>query len=245
MAERLQKLLSQRGIASRRKAEKLILSGRVTVNGKVAELGQRGDTSQDQICVDGVEIGEPPRSAYLLIHKPRGVVSTCDDPQRRQTVLDLLDTDFQVKEGIHPVGRLDVDSTGALILTNDGNFTYLLTHPRHQLSKVYQVKVSGIPSPQTLRQWRTGVLLDGRKTLPAKVDLLKCYPANGAQLQITLKEGRNRQIRRVAEMLGHPVTALHREKIGSLSLGNLLCGRYRLLTEKEINLLKREAVVEP
>lgn len=245
MAERLQKLLSHRGIASRRSAEKLILSGRVTVNGEVAKLGQRADVSHDQICVDGVEIGGPPRAAYFLIHKPRDVVSTCHDPHRRKTVLDLLDTAFQRGKGIHPVGRLDADSTGALILTNDGDFTYLLTHPRHQMSKVYQVKVKGVPSQDTLRQWRQGVFLDGRETLLAEVNLLKCHSVDGALLQIAIKEGRNRQIRRVAEMLGHPVTALHRTKIGSLSLGNLAYGCYRSLTEKEIDLLKREAVVDP
>ncbi|EDX87843.1 conserved hypothetical protein [Synechococcus sp. PCC 7335] len=223
----------------------MILSGRVTVNGEVAELGQRADVSHDQICVDGVEIGGPPQAAYFLLHKPRGVVSTCHDPRQRKTVLDLLDSAFQRREGIHPVGRLDADSTGALILTNDGDFTYLLTHPRHQMSKVYQVKVRGIPSQDTLRQWREGVIIDGRKTLPARVSLLKSHSADGTLLQIDLKEGRNRQIRRVAEMLGHPVTALHRTKIGSLSLGNLACGRYRSLTEKEIALLKREAVVDP
>ena len=244
MAERLQKLLSQRGIASRRGAEKLILGGRVTVNGDVAELGQRADVSHDKICVDGVEIGEPPRCAYLLVHKPLGVVSTCHDPRRRKTILDLLDTAFRQGRGIHPVGRLDANSTGALILTNDGDFTYLLTHPRHLMPKVYQVRVNGVPSSDTLRQWRTGVLLEGRQTLPAEVSLLD-RSGDRSLLQIVLREGRNRQIRRVAEMLGHPVTALHRTKIGSLSLGELACGQYRSLTKKEVALLKREAVVDP
>lgn len=157
MTERLQKLLSQRGIASRRRAEKLILGGRVTVNGKVAELGQQADASVDCICVDGMEIGEPPRCAYLLLNKPRGVVSTCRDPQGRKTVLALLDTSLQIGTGIHPVGRLDTDSTGALLLTNDGELTYQLTHPRHQMPKVYQVRVEGLPSKAALQRWRTGV----------------------------------------------------------------------------------------
>ncbi|MBE9062357.1 pseudouridine synthase [cf. Phormidesmis sp. LEGE 11477] len=252
MAERLQKLLSQRGIASRRRAEKLILGGRVTVNGEIAELGQRADVSHDRICVDGVEIGEPPRCAYFLVHKPKGVVSTCHDPQGRKTVLDLLDTASHQGVGIHPVGRLDADSTGALLLTNDGDFTYLLTHPRHQMSKVYRVSVKGVPSPDTLSQWQAGVVLDGRKTLPAEVSLLKRQSGDSqgdgterALLQIALKEGRNRQIRRVAQMLGHPVTALHRSKIGSLPLGDLARGRYRSLTEKEIARLKQEAAIDP
>ncbi len=244
MTERLQKLLSQRGIASRRQAEKLILGGRVTVNGEIAEVGQQADDSVDRICVDGVEIGGSVRRTYFLIHKPKGVVSTCRDPQGRRTVLDLLDSDFQQGAGIHPVGRLDADSTGALLLTNDGDFTYLLTHPRHQMPKVYRVMVKGVPSPETLHRWQTGVMLDGRETLPAEVSLLKRQTGDRALLRIALKEGRNRQIRRVAEALGHPVTALHRSKIGSLPLSNLARGRYRLLTEQEVARLKREAAVD-
>ena len=244
MTERLQKLLSQRGIASRRQAEKLILGGRVTVNGRIAEVGQRAEVGIDCICVDGVEIGESFRRTYFLIHKPKGVVSTCYDPHGRKTVLDLLDSDFNQGKGIHPVGRLDADSTGALLLTNDGDFTYLLTHPRHQMPKVYQVTVNGVPALETLRQWQAGVILDGRKTLPAEVSLLK-RQSSCALLRIVLREGRNRQIRRVAESLGHPVRALHRSKIGSLSLGDLARGRYRLLTEREIARLKREAAVDP
>ena len=241
MRERLQKLLSQRGIASRRQSEKLILSGRVTVNGEVAELGQRADTTCDRVCVDGVEIGKPPSHVYLLLHKPRGVVSTCHDPQGRQTVLDLLDAELQSGKGIHPVGRLDADSTGALLLTNDGELTHQLTHPSHQMPKVYQVWVEGIPSEHVLRQWRCGVALEGRKTLPATVTLMRSAMRHRIQqslLEVTLREGRNRQIRRVAEGLGHPVTALHRAKIGSLALGNLPRGRYRLLKNTEMAQLK-------
>jgi 23S rRNA pseudouridine2605 synthase len=252
MTERLQKLLSQRGIASRRQAEKLILGGRVTVNGEIAEIGQRANAGIDRICVDGLEIGASPQGVYFLVNKPRGVVSTCHDPQGRKTVLDLLDSSFQQGVGIHPVGRLDAGSTGALLLTNDGDFTYLLTHPRHQLSKVYQVKVKGVPSSSTLRKWQTGVMLDGRKTLPAEVSLLSLEvgdsqgeaKAERALLRVALTEGRNRQIRRVAESLGHPVTALHRSEIGSLSLGSLACGRYRLLTQTEVARLKQEAAVD-
>lgn len=255
MTERLQKLLSQRGIASRRQAEKLILGGRVTVNGKMAQIGQQADANCDRICVDGVEIGEPPRSIYLLLHKPKGVVSTCKDPQGRKTVLDLLKDSWQNGAGLHPVGRLDADSTGALLMTNDGDLTYRLTHPRHQLPKVYQVWVSGRPPNAVLQHWRTGVVLEGRKTLPAKVKMIRTLsdsqPAkrSGDQLvaqcllEVTLTEGRNRQIRRVAESLGYPVTALHRIKIGSLALGNLSCGQYRLLSLTEVAQLRREAAL--
>lgn len=241
MTERLQKLLSQRGIASRRQAEKLILGGRVTVNGKIAEIGQQADASIDRICVDEVEIGQPPGDAYFLLHKPKGVFSTCKDPQGRKTVLDLID-DVQCR-GVHPVGRLDANSTGVLLLTNDGSLTYQLTHPRHQISKVYQVRVMGVPTDTALAKWRSGVMLSGRKTLPAQVHLMKRLPDNKALLRVTLTEGRNRQIRRVAEGLGYPVTALHRIKIGPLSLGNLPRGRYRLLTPQEITQLKRAAAV--
>lgn len=249
MTVRLQKLLSQRGIASRRQAEKLILGGRVTVNGKTAEIGQQADASVDCIRVDGVEIGQPPRCAYFLLHKPKGVVSTCKDPQGRRTVLDLIDESDGV--GLHPVGRLDADSTGALLLTNDGQLTYQLTHPRHQMRKVYRVRVMGEPTEAVLRQWREGIMLEGRKTLPAKVNVLKRSPGGKAGgkaagetlLRVTLTEGRNRQIRRVAQSLGHPVTALHRIKIGSLSLGSLPRSRYRLLTPDEVTQLKRAAAV--
>ncbi|MGC1309061.1 MAG: pseudouridine synthase [Phormidesmis sp.] len=241
MTERLQKLLSQRGIASRRQAEKLILDGRVTVNGQPAELGQQADINIDCVCVDGVDIGEPPRCIYLLLHKPKGVVCTCSDPQGRRTVLDLLDAPLQSGEGIHPVGRLDADSTGALLLTNDGQFTYQLTHPRHQLPKVYRIRVKGLPTATALQQWQTGIMLDNRKTLPAKVKLLKSLPSNQALVSVTLTEGRNRQIRRVAKSLGYPVTALQRIKIGSLSLERLPPGRYRLLSDIEVGQLKRDA----
>lgn len=241
MTERLQKLLSQRGIASRRGAEKLISAGRVTVNGKVAEIGQQADAAVDQICVDGSDIGQPPRCEYLLLNKPKGIVSTCDDPQGRKTVLDLLEADLRNGLGLHPVGRLDADSTGALLLTNDGQLTYQLTHPRHQMPKVYQVRVEGSPSNAVLKRWREGVMLDGRKTASAGVALIRQLPKGRSLLRVTLTEGRNRQIRRVAEGLGHPVTALHRTKIGSLSLGNLPRGRYRLLSKDEIAQLKRSS----
>ena len=238
MTERLQKLLSQRGIASRRQAEKLILSGRVTVNGKVAELGQRADASVDRICVDGVKIGEPPRCAYYLLHKPKGVVSTCRDERGRQTVLDLLKPSLQKGTGIHPVGRLDAASTGALLLTIDGDFTYQLTLPRHGMPKVYQVRVKGRPSAAALQQWRECVLLDERLTYPADVWVLKQLPPGQTLLRVTLREGRNRQIRRVAESLGYPVTALHRIQIGSLLLGSLPRGQYRLLADAEVAQLR-------
>jgi pseudouridine synthase len=234
MAARLQKILSQWGIASRRRSEELIRSGRVTVNDRIATLGDSADPVVDRIAVDGETLQTRPQRHYFLLNKPAGIVSTCDDPQGRSTVLDLLPD--HLHQGIHPVGRLDTDSTGALFLTNDGQFTCLLTHPRHQITKTYQVWVAGHPSDRTLDMWKTGVNLDGKTTLAAQVKILSENQHN-TQLQILLKEGRNRQIRRVAELLGHPVLKLDRTAIGKISLhlptAELPRGQYRLLSEKE------------
>ncbi len=238
MAERLQKILSQWGIASRRKAEVMIRAGRVQVNGAVATLGQQADPEQDVIAVDGIPISpeQCPQKIYILLHKPRGVVSTCNDPEGRTTVLSLLPPELGQQQGIHPVGRLDAYSTGALLLTNDGSLTYHMTHPRHEVSKVYQVTVEGNPSEPVLNRWRTGLLLEGQQTLPAKVRRLD-KSADSTTLEVVLREGRNRQIRRVAEQLGHPVKRLHRLAIGSIQLGNLSPGAYRKLSEQELKKL--------
>lgn len=238
MSERLQKVLSQWGIASRRKAEQLILDGRVHLNGAPASLGQRADPHVDQIEVDGqpLTVGDRPQPIYLLLHKPLGVVSTCSDPQNRKTVLDLLPPPLQTQHGLHPVGRLDVDSTGALLLTNDGQATFQLTHPRHAIAKTYHVWVEGHPRLSTLKQWRHGIVLSGRRTLPAQVKVLKSS-GDRTLLEVVLKEGRNRQIRRVAEQLGHPVIRLHRTAIGTITLGTLKSGEYRYLSAAEVRSL--------
>ncbi len=217
----------------------MILAGRVMLNGSVASLGQRADPLQDEIMVDGspLRLENSPERVYLLIHKPAGFVSTCRDPQNRKTVLDLLPASLQEGQGIHPVGRLDTDSTGALLLTNDGELTFQLTHPRHEVTKTYEVWVMGHPSASGLQAWRQGVMLDGRWTLPARVRVL-CQSDDQTCLEIMLKEGRNRQIRRVAEQLGHPVKRLHRVAIGSIRLERLRRGQYRFLTPDEIALLK-------
>jgi 23S rRNA pseudouridine2605 synthase len=238
MAERLQKILSQWGIASRRQAEQSIRDGRVRVNGIVAKLGQTADLDTDRIEVDDklISVENKPRPVYLLLNKPLGVVSTCSDPQGRSTVLDLLSPDLRESEGIHPVGRLDIDSTGALLLTNDGELTFYLTHPRHSISKTYVVWVQSMPSNAALAAWRRGIVLDGQRTLPAQVEVVKRKP-DRTLLKIILTEGRNRQIRRIADILGHPVIHLHRTKIGSISLEQgdpLPIGCYRHLDPKEI-----------
>jgi pseudouridine synthase len=239
MAARLQKILSQWGIASRRRAEQLILTGRVRVNGEVAKLGQTAEPTTDRIEVDGklIALQSRPEHVYLLLNKPVGVVSTCYDPQGRPTVLALLPPQLREDEGIHPVGRLDIDSSGALLLTNDGDLTFRLTHPRHSISKTYAVWVQGRPSAATLAAWRNGIDLDGRYTLPAQVDVVK-QQTDRTLLKIVLTEGRNRQIRRSAERLTHPVLHLHRTCIGNISIDGDVpqqIGTYRHLQPAELH----------
>ncbi|PNW46437.1 UNVERIFIED_CONTAM: pseudouridine synthase [Euhalothece sp. KZN 001] len=245
--ERVQKILSQWGVASRRQAEKMMIAGRVKINGKVAQLGQKINLEQDQITVDGKLISpkKRPRQLYILVNKPLGVVSTCRDTQNRKTVLDLLPNSLKNGQGLHPVGRLDINSTGALLLTNDGDLTLHLTHPRYHLPKTYEVWIKDNPPESVLEQWRNGVILDQKKTLPAAIKVLK-RQREKTLLEIVLTEGRNRQIRRVAEQLGYPVLALHRSAIGALNLktkDKLLneSGNYRFLTAQEIHYLKHQS----
>jgi pseudouridine synthase len=240
MPDRLQKILSRHGIASRREAEQMILAGRVAVNGnKVTELGTKDDPESDRIEVDGKLLQtNAPKFVYLLLNKPIGVMSTCDDPQGRKTVLDILPSQYR---HVYPVGRLDYNSSGALILTNNGDFANYLMHPRHHVPKTYEVWVKDIPSDRVIKQWQDGVILDGKLTLPASVNIRqieRCkYQTPRTQLQIVLSEGRNRQIRRVAEQLGHPVLSLHRVAIATISLETLKVGSYRPLIDQEIETL--------
>ncbi len=242
MGERLQKILSHWGVASRRQAEQLILEGRVRLNGTVVQLGQKANPEQDQIEVDGKLIlpNNRPQLAYLLLNKPAGIVSTCDDPRSRKTVLDLLPSQLRQNHGIHPVGRLDTASTGALLLTNDGELTFWLTHPRHAVPKTYQVWVQEHPSQSVLEQWRQGVMLADKQTLPAEIRVLDSLEEQ-TLLEIVLREGRNRQIRRVASQLGHPVIQLHRVAIGPIQLGQLSKGHCRPLAPAELNFLRTQA----
>ncbi|MDS3859406.1 pseudouridine synthase [Thermosynechococcaceae cyanobacterium BACA0444] len=248
MAERLQKLLARWGIASRRRAEDLIRAGRVSINGQIATLGDQVDPEQDRVEYQGrcLNPQTPPELVYLLLHKPAGVVSTCADPQGRPTVLDILPEPWRSVPGLHPVGRLDFATTGAFILTNDGDLTFKLTHPSQHFPKTYQAWVRGHPTPETLTQWQTGVNLAGQMTLPAQVKLCltKNQPQAEALLEIVICEGRNRQIRRVAKQLGHPVISLHRAAIGPIELGNpqaatyLPLGAVRILTPAEVTALQ-------
>lgn len=243
--ERVQKILSQWGIASRRQAEQMILSGRVYLNDRVVQLGQKADLRKDKLKVDGkvIKFAERPQPVYLLLNKPIGVVTTCSDPQDRPIILDFLPPKLRGEQGIHPVGRLDVESTGALLLTNDGALTLCLTHPRYHLPKTYHVWVNSHPPESVLATWRKGVILAGKKTLPARVEILK-QVSNKTLLEVVLTEGRNRQIRRVAEQLGFEVTKLHRTAIGPIRLQDnnepiLSSGNYRFLKEFEIRFLQK------
>lgn len=219
MTERVQKIISQWGIASRRQAEQMISAGRVRLNGEIVQLGQKADPRRDRLEVDGkrVKPQNRPKLVYFLLNKPAGVVSTCFDPQNRKTVIDLLPPKLRQGWGIHPVGRLDVASTGALLLTNDGAWTQRLSHPRYHWAKTYHVWVQGCPSASNLQKWRNGVVLADGKTQPAQVDILASR-RDRTLLKIVLHEGRNRQIRRIAEQLGFEVLKLHRTAIGPIKL---------------------------
>lgn len=244
MVERLQKILSQYGVASRRQADQLIADGLVQVNGAIAHLGQRADPECDRIEVNHqlLQAHHRPIQHYLLLHKPLGMVSTCADPEGRPTVLTTLPAHLHAV-GIHPVGRLDAYSTGALLLTNDGDFTFRLTHPRHDVPKTYRVRLEGQVSPATLATWRQGIQLDNRPTRPAQVQVIATSP-HDTQLEVILQEGRNRQIRRVAQVLGHRVLDLHRVAVGSVSIDNLGVGSYRALSSTEIESLLAESSVQ-
>jgi 23S rRNA pseudouridine2605 synthase len=251
MSERVQKVLSQWGIASRRQAEKMIVAGRVLVNGRVAKLGDRVDLAVDRLQVDEQTIHQAhrPQLIYLLLNKPVGIVSTCKDPQNRSTVIDLLPKNLSQATGIHPVGRLDLASSGALILTNDGELTLGLTHPRYHLPKTYIVELDRSLAALDLARWRRGVMLDGRKTLPAKISLVSRNKA-AKTIKIILTEGRNRQIRRVAQQLGYQVQRLHRIAIGSITLNlsnnsELIRGQYRHLKHLEVEFLKKSFNSKP
>ncbi|HHX02296.1 MAG TPA: rRNA pseudouridine synthase [Firmicutes bacterium] len=236
MKERLQKVMARAGVASRRACEQLILAGRVTVNGKVVrELGTKVDLSHDSVAVDGKLVGVPERYVYYILHKPRGFLTTVSDDRGRKTVMQLLKS---VPERIFPVGRLDYDSEGLLILTNDGQLANRLMHPRYQVRKFYLVKVANEVTASDVEKLRTGVELEDGITSPAYVQLLAAGPKESL-LKIGIREGRNRQIRRMCQALDFKVKRLIRTQIGPVKLGNLAAGAYRRLTEQEIGKLKQ------
>ena len=236
MLVRLQKILSQAGVASRRAAEKLIVEGRVSVNGRtVVELGSKADPGHDDIRVDGRRIKAAGRPRYILLNKPRGFVTTRSDEKRRKTVLDLLEG---VREYVYPVGRLDYDTEGLLLLTNDGELAAQLTHPRHGIERTYEARVAGMPDDRALDKLRRGIPLDGRRTLPAEVKLLNRDRDADAVLLITIREGRNRQVRRMCEAVGHPVDRLKRTRFGPIADRRLPVGAWRELSAEEVRKLK-------
>jgi 23S rRNA pseudouridine2605 synthase len=237
---RLNKLLSAYGIASRRAADTLITQGRVEVNGRVeTALGTKADPERDEIRVDGRRLKVAPVKRYLLMNKPVGVMSTRSDPQRRQTVIDLLES-AGISGYFYPVGRLDYDSEGLLILTNDGAFAERVSHPRHQLERTYEAVVEGIPDDRDLDRLRHGIAIEGRRTGPAVVRLRRVTTTKRgpqAVLEIVIHEGRNRQVRRMADAIAHPVARLKRIRIGSVTDSHLRPGEFRDLTPTEIRVL--------
>ncbi len=241
-AERLQKILSAAGIASRRASEGLILDGRVSVNGRtVTELGTRADPTVDDIRVDGRRIKAPERLRYLLLNKPAGYITSRSDPQRRPTVLDLLQQSG-VREYVYPVGRLDYDSEGLLLLTSDGDLAARLTHPRHEVEREYDVQVKGVPDDRDVQRLSRGIVIDGRRTAPAQVKVRKTFAKGGGEqavMTVVLHEGRNRQVRKMCDAIGHPVVRLRRTRIGPITDTRLKPGEFRDLTPKEVAALKR------
>ncbi|MGI6084491.1 MAG: pseudouridine synthase [Acetivibrionales bacterium] len=230
---RLQKYIAQCGVASRRHAEELIRAGRVKVNGEIiSEMGFRV-SDKDRIEVDGKLIKKEKELIYIMLNKPAGYVSTVSDPEGRKTVLDLIDG---VKERIYPVGRLDYDTTGLLILTNDGDFAFRNTHPSQETRKTYIAKVLGTPSEKELQALRDGIMLDGKLTSPAQVEVME-IKQKSMVLRIIIHEGRNRQVKRMCEAVGHPVLRLKRTAIGRLTLGDLKPGEWRYLSDKEARLV--------
>lgn len=236
--ERLQKVMARAGVASRRSCEGMIAAGMVKVNGKVVtELGTRIDPAKDRIEVSGEKLLLAEKKYYLALYKPRGYVSTVDDEKGRKKVTDLLDG-FNGR--VYPVGRLDYNSEGLLLLTNDGDLTYALTHPKHHVQKTYLVRVDGVPPQKKLEQMAKGLFLEDGLTAPARVNLAGVKDEK-ALLEITLFEGRNRQVRRMCEHIGHPVLRLLRTRVGNVKLDGLHPGQYRNLSDKELELLKKLA----
>ncbi len=240
MEERLQKLMSQAGIASRRDAEQYITAGRVTVNGQRANLGDKADPARDDIRVDGTQLRVNSERSYVMLYKPMGVVTavTAQSQERRRTVRDMI----PLPGHLFPVGRLDADSEGLVLMTDDGELAEKLTHPRYEHLKTYEVTLRGAMSDEQLEKWRRGIVLDDGPTLPAGVELVS-RSKEFTQLRVTMREGRNRQIRRVASLLGNPVTKLIRVQMGTLSIGNLKPGEWRYLSASEVSILQKQTGV--
>ncbi len=241
MEERLQKILSGIGIASRRKAEELILEGKVTVNGKTAVIGMKADPEVDYIKVGGKLVAGPQqkgvRKIYMMFNKPTGVVTTLSDPEGRPTIKDFMK---EVRQRLFPVGRLDYDSEGLLLLTNDGDFANSILHPSKEIPKTYLVKVKGVIEEDKLEKLRRGVILEDGATMPAKARRIR-QSENNSWVEMTIYEGKKRQVRRMLEKVGHPVQKLKRTAIDGLKLGDLKTGELRPLTHEELRRMKKES----
>ena len=231
--ERIQKIIANSGYASRRKAEELIKQGRVTVNGEIVrELGQKASYA-DTIMIDGEALKKEDKE-YILLYKPRGIVTTSSDDKHRKTVIDLVETPKRV----YPVGRLDYDTSGVLLLTNDGELTNLLTHPSSNIEKVYLVQIDEAVNPHVLKKLETGVIIDGKKTAPAKVKVKKIdKKKNKSLIYLTIHEGRNHQVKKMFEAIGYKVAKLKREKFAGLDLHSLKSGEWRRLSVHEVKVL--------
>ena len=234
---RLQKYMASCGLASRRKCEEYILQGKVKVNGKTAtELGTKVIPNKDKVEFEGKEIKSEEKNIYILLNKPIGYVTTSKDQFGRDSVLDLV----KIKERVVPVGRLDMYTSGALILTNDGDFVYKVTHPKHEITKTYTVTLKGIITKEEVEKIKKGVDIGDYITKPAKVKILKTdIEKNISRLEITIHEGKNRQVRRMCEAVGRKVLALHRSKIGNIGVKDLELGKWRYLNSKEVEQLMK------
>lgn len=235
MEERLQKVMAQAGVGSRRACEEMIKENRVQVNGKLATLGQKVDQAKDQIVVDGKPLGKEEPKRYYILNKPFGYITTAKDQFSRKSVLDLLPN---VVERVYPVGRLDYDSEGLVLLTNDGELAYQIMHPKFELPKTYLVQLEGKATMDAIYRLRTGIVLEDGPTKPAEVQVLKSEE-DRTVLRLTITEGRNRQIRRMCASLGYTVRRLTRVGVGPLTMGRLAPGMYRALTVQELKELKR------
>ncbi len=232
---RLQKYMALAGVASRRKSEKIILQGKVKVNGKVIkQLGTKIDPNKDIVMVNDKKIEIEEQNIYIILNKPVGYVTTVKDQFNRKTVLDLIKN---VKERIYPVGRLDYDTSGLLLLTNDGDITYKLTHPSYEIDKTYVATVEGTPTKKEMKRFEEGLIIDGYKTSKAKIKIIR-KNLNNSILKITIHEGKNRQIRKMCQSINHPVICLKRISMGEIKLGSLETGKWRFLSKKEIQYLK-------
>jgi pseudouridine synthase len=240
MQERLQKILSRAGVASRRSAERIMGEGRVTINGAtVRELGTKADAAHDDIRVDGVRVRPPRESVYLLLNKPKGVVTTRRDPEGRTTVMDLV----PAVAGLFPVGRLDVTTEGLILLTNDGAFAERVSHPRYEVTRVYHAKVRGIPEPATLARLRAGVRVEGERLAVDDVRVLEAE--RNAWLELKLHEGKHHEVKRLLEAVGHPVSKLKRVALGPVTARGLEPGQFRSLAPHEVRALRSGASAPP